>query len=107
MQNLSISRVGEPTVVRGPSTGSAQQQNRYEIRTTPLPAGPRGYNWAMHFGKQHRGGRFLLEHSHVNKIIAECSPDDEPQLIEVVDAAIKKANEEEGKIEYEKGTPGT
>jgi hypothetical protein len=105
MENLNISRDGEPVLKRGPGGGSLTQQNRYEIRTTPaLPANPRGYNWAMFFGKHHKGGRFLLEHNHVDKITAECSPDDEPHLIEVVDATIEKANDEEAKIQYEPGT---
>jgi hypothetical protein len=32
--------------------GSVERQNQYEIHTTPLAAGPRGFNWVMYFGKQ-------------------------------------------------------
>jgi hypothetical protein len=48
-----------------------------------------------------RGGRFLAEHDGINKIVAECWPDDEPHLTEVVDAAIEQANEKEETIPYE------
>jgi|SRR5271155_3683423 len=94
--NLNISRVGEPVLKRGPASGSAQQQNRYEIHTTPLPAGPRGANWRGYFNDQLKGGVFLAEHDGVSKIIAECWPDDAPRLTEVVDAAIGYANEKVG-----------
>jgi len=98
--NLNISRNGEPVLKRGPDVGSVKRQNQYEIHTTPLPAGPRGTNWRGFFGKQLSGGRFLAEHDGISRIVAECWPDDEPDLTEVVDAAIKKANEEEGTISY-------
>jgi hypothetical protein len=73
----------------------------YEIDATPLPTGPRGFNWVMCFGKHLNGGRFLARHNGVNKIVAECWPDDAPHLTEEVDAAIDKANEQEGTISYE------
>ena len=95
--NLNILRIGDPVLKRGPAVGSAKQQNQYEIHTTPLPAGPRGKNWVMCFGKQLPGGRFLAQHNGTNKIVAECWPDDEPELTEAVDAAIERANEEEGR----------
>lgn len=98
--SLNISRVGEPILTRGPSVGSAQQQNQYEIHTTPLPAGPRGANWRGYFNDQLKGGVFLAEHDGISRIVAECWPDDEPGLTEVVDAAIEKANEEEGTLSY-------
>jgi hypothetical protein len=44
-------------------------------------------------------GRFVAQHDGI-KIVAECWPDDEPDLIEVVDAAIEYANEKEGTISY-------
>ncbi|OBK69332.1 hypothetical protein [Mycobacterium sp. 1165178.9] len=103
--NLGISRVGEPKLVSRSSAlfGSvlAQARNVYEIETTPLPAWPRGANWRQQFKKQFSGGdRFRAEHDGVDRIEAACWPDDEPQLIEAVDAAIDKANEEEGTVEY-------
>jgi hypothetical protein len=45
------------------------------------------------------GGKFLAYHDGT-KIVAECWPDDEPNLTEVVDAAIEYANEKEGTISY-------
>lgn len=103
--NLGISRVGEPKPLPRSSAffGSvlAQVRNVYEIETTALPAWPRGANWRQQFKKQFSGGdRFRAEHDGVNKIEAACWPDDEPHLIEAVDAAIEKANEEEGTVEY-------
>jgi hypothetical protein len=103
--NLGISRVGEPKPLPRSSAifGSvlAQARNVYEIETTPLPEWPRGANWRQHFKKQFSGGdRFLAEHDGVDKIEAACWPHDEPYLIKAVDAAIDKANEEEGTIEY-------
>jgi hypothetical protein len=95
-----ITRNGEPELVSGSSRGSVSVQNVYHIATTPLPAGPRGYNWVMLFGKHLRGGRFLARHDGI-KIVAECWPDDESHLAEEVDAAIEKANEDEGAITYE------
>ncbi|MEE2852769.1 MAG: hypothetical protein VX424_08990 [Actinomycetota bacterium] len=103
--NLGISRVGEPKPLHGPRTlfpsALRQVRNVYEIETTPLPAWPRGANWRQHFKKQFSGhDRFRAEHDGVNKIEAACLPDDEPHLIEAVDAAIEKANEEEGTVAY-------
>jgi hypothetical protein len=97
--NLSISRDGEPVLKRGPAVGSVNRQNQYEIRTTPLPAGPRGANWCGYFNSQLKGGQFLAQHDGT-KIVAECWPDDEPSLTAVVDAAIEYANEKEGTISY-------
>jgi hypothetical protein len=56
--NLNISRNGELVLKRGPDVGSAKRQNQYEIKTTPLPAGPRGANWRRYFGKQLPGRPF-------------------------------------------------
>lgn len=103
MENLNISRIGEPVLTRGPDVGSAERQNQYEIHTTPLPDGPRRDNWAISFGKHLPGGRFLAQHDGISKIVAECWPDDEPDLTKEVDAAIEKANEEEGTISYSPG----
>jgi hypothetical protein len=99
--SLNISRIGEPVLKRGQDDSSADLQNQYEIRTTLLPAWPRGTNWRGYFNKQLPGGRFLAQHDGVDKIVAECWPLDEPQLTEVVDAAIGHANKEEGTITYE------
>jgi hypothetical protein len=102
--NLDISRIGEPKLLPGSSAYASvlvQVRNVYEMETTPLPAWPRGANWRQHFKKQFSGGnRFQAEHDGVNKIEAACWPDDEPHLFEAVDAAIEKANEEEGTVEY-------
>lgn len=54
--NLNVSRDGEPVLKRGPAVGSVKRQNQYEIRTTPLPAGPRGVNWCGYFNSQLNGG---------------------------------------------------
>ena len=106
--NLGISRVGEPKLLPGSRAffGSmlTQARNVYQIETTPLPAWPRGANWRQHFKKQFSGGdRFRAEHDGVDNIEAACWPDDDPHLIEAVDAAIEKANQAEGTVQY----PGT
>lgn len=103
--NLGIARIGEPKPLPGSSaffgSVSAQAWNVYEMETTPLPAWPRGANWRQHFKKQFSGAdRFRAEHDGVDRIEAACWPDDEPHLLEAVDAAIEKANEEEGTVEY-------
>ena len=87
----TVSRVGDPRLVRGPSVGSVKQQNQYEIRTTPLPSGPKGTNWRGYFNSQLTGGQFLAQHNGT-KIVAECWPVDEPNLA----AAIDYANEKTG-----------
>ncbi len=109
MENLNISRVpGEPKLLPGSSayaSVSVQVQKDYEIETTPpLPAWPRGPNWQKRFNIQFSGGPFRAEHDGVNKIIVSCYPDDHPDWLKKVDAAIAKANEEEGAISYENGT---
>lgn len=88
----TVSRVGEPVLKRGPSGSSLKQQNQYEIRTTPLPPGPKSANWLGCFNSRLTGGQFLAIHDG-SKIVAECWPDDEPNLTAVVDAAIEYANE--------------
>jgi hypothetical protein len=91
---MTVSRDGEAKLIRGPQTGSLQRPNEYEIRTTPLPPGAHGADWRGCFNSQFTGPRrFRGYHDGINKITVECSPDDEPQLIETVDAAIAYANE--------------
>jgi hypothetical protein len=97
--NLKISRVGEPTLVSNFNTESVKVQNVYKIATTPLPADPRRSNWIMLFDKQLKGP--LLAWHDGNEITVYCNPDEYPDWLELVDAAIEKANEEEGTIQYE------
>ncbi|GBE65990.1 hypothetical protein MFM001_24520 [Mycobacterium sp. MFM001] len=87
-----VSRDGEPELVRGPQPGSAKRPNEYQIRTTPVPAGAHGADWLGLFNSQLAGPPFTAYHDG-NKIIVECRPDDEPTLVETVDAAIEHANE--------------
>ena len=47
---------------------------------------------------------FRAEHDGLNKITVYCYPDEYPDWVERVDAAIEETNEEEGTIPYEKGT---
>ena len=54
--NSNVSRDGDPLLKRGPQVGSAQLQNQYEIRTTPLPTGPKGADWLGCFNSRLRGG---------------------------------------------------
>lgn len=89
---ISVSRDGEPVLKRGPSGSSLDQQNQYEIRTTPLPPDPQRTNWRLCFNERLRGGQFLAIHDGISTIVAECYPADEPNLAAVVDAAIEYAN---------------
>ncbi|WP_407688039.1 hypothetical protein [Mycobacterium sp. HUMS_1102779] len=88
-----VSRDGEPVLVRGPLSGSLQMANKYEIRTTPIPAGHHGTNWLGYFNSQFTGQKAITGYHDGHKITIECWPDDEPRLIETVDAAIEHANE--------------
>ncbi|MGO9927024.1 MAG: hypothetical protein ACLPLP_13115 [Mycobacterium sp.] len=89
-----VSRDGEPELKRGPAGGSIQQQNQYEIRTTPVPAGARGYDWAQFFNSRFTGQRPITGyHDGRDKATIYCWPDDESKLVGTVDAAIKYANE--------------
>jgi hypothetical protein len=72
----AVARDGEPVLTRGPSRGSVKQPNEYKIHTTPVPDEAHGVDWLGFFNSQ-----------------LECWPEDEPQLIEKVDAAIESANQ--------------
>jgi hypothetical protein len=89
-----VSRTGEPQLKRGPGPGpaSAQWPNKYWIRTTPLPAGARGYDWLQLFNSQLLRPPFSGYHDG-NKIDVKCWPDDEPRLTVAIDSAIEYANE--------------
>lgn len=90
-----ISRDGEPELRRGPTPGSRKQPNEYWIRITPVPPGDNGIDWLGHFNSQLSQPPFSGYHDG-NKIIVECWPDDEPNLIEMVDSAIEYADERIG-----------
>lgn len=94
MSGPDIQRVGEPVLIRGPLPGSVKLQNKYEIRTTPLPGGAHGLDWCGCFNSQFTGPRPIPGFHDGNKITVECWPDDEPKLVETVDAAIDYANEQ-------------
>lgn len=87
-----VSRDGEPVLVRGPSSGSMQRPNEYEIRTTPLPSGDVGENWRQCFSSQFTGPRRFRGWHDGKRITIECSEDDASELVETVDAAIEYAN---------------
>jgi hypothetical protein len=87
-----VSRIGEPQLKRGPGPGPGQRPNKYWIRTTPIPAGARRYDWLQLFNSQVLLPPFSGYHDG-NKINVECWPDDEPRLTEAIDSAIEYANE--------------
>jgi hypothetical protein len=87
-----VSRDGKPELIHGQYPGSGKQPNEYTIRTTPVPAGPHGYNWCLYFASQLTGPPFTATHDG-DKITVYCWPDDEPNLPQAVDAAIEYANE--------------
>ena len=88
----NVSRDGEPELIRGSQPGSLQRPNEYEIRTTPIPAGPLGVDWLGYFNSQLTGQRPVRGLHDGSKIIVECSPEDETGLIEAIDSAIEYAN---------------
>ena len=102
--SLNIVRVGEPRLLASPSAAyespSLKMQKDYGIETTPLPERPRGKNRQDCFNDQLRGDPFLAEHNGGNKITVQCHPDECPDWLARVDAAIAKANEIEGTIQY-------
>jgi hypothetical protein len=75
-------------LIRGQLPGSVKLQNKYRIRTTPVPAGAYGVDWLGYFNSQLTSG-----YHNGNEIIVECWPDDESEMIEKVDSAIEYANE--------------
>jgi hypothetical protein len=97
--NLNVSRVGEPRLVSGPNNWSMKAPNEYKVDTTPLAAGPRGYNWFMIFNEQLRGPLLAL-HDRNRIITVYCDPHEYPNWLGLVDAAIEHANEKEGAIPY-------
>ncbi len=88
-----VSRDGEPVLKRGPSTGSARQQNEYTVRTTPIPAGAYGVDWLGSFNSRFTGQTSIPGLHDGSKMTVYCWPDDEPNLFEKVDSAIEYANE--------------
>ena len=89
---VAVARDGEPVLTRGPSPGSVKQPNEYKIHTTPVPGEAHGVDWLGFFNSQLSGPPFSGYHTGT-EIIVECWPQDEPQLIEKVDAAIDSANQ--------------
>lgn len=98
MKCLNIARVEEPVLVSGRSGGSLNVPSEYKGRTTPLPSGPRGINWRGYFNDQLKGP--LVAYHDGTAITVHCDTDDYPDWLELVDAAIEKANEKEGAIPY-------
>ncbi len=88
-----VSRAGEPVLIGGPVPGSVKLQYNYQIRTTPLTVGARGRDWLGYFNSQLKGPEVSAQHDGMKTITVECCPDDEPEWIEKVDAAIEYANE--------------
>lgn len=94
--SLTVSRVGEPELVKGPSRSpSLKEPNEYKVRTTPLPAGPDGVDWCGYFNDQLKQPPITAYHDGT-KITVYCDPDDQPDWLEKVDAAIEQANDREG-----------
>lgn len=89
--SVTVSRVGDPESVHGPSLGSLKQPNKYKIRTTPLPTGPHGVDWRGFFNDQLKGP--LVAYHDGNEITVYGDPDAHPNWLEKVDAAIEQANE--------------
>jgi hypothetical protein len=90
---MSVSRDGEPKLIRGPQTGSLQLQNKYTIRTSALPPGPRGEDWRQCFNSRFPQHHPIAVNHDGNEITAECWPDDKSKMVEEVDSAIEYANE--------------
>ena len=88
----AVVRDGEPVLTRGPSHGSVKQPNEYKIHTTPVPDEAHGVDWLGVFNSQLGRPPFSGYHNGT-EIIVECWPQDEPRLVETVDAAIECANE--------------
>ena len=91
-----VSRVGEPRLVYSPSRGSVKMPNEYKIATTPIPTGPRCLNWLGCFRDQLNGP--LVAWYDGNEITVYCDPDDCPNWLGLVDAAIERANKQVGTI---------
>ena len=87
-----VSRDGQPELIRGQLPGSVRLQNKYKIRTTPIPAGACRRDWIGFFNSKLSQSSVSGNHDG-NEILVECHPDAEPKLIETVDAAIRYANE--------------
>jgi hypothetical protein len=97
-----VSRVGEPRLVHSPSRGyspsrgSVKMPNEYKIATTPIPTGLRCLNWLGFFRDQLNGPLVALHDG--NEITVYCDPDDCPNWLGLVDAAIEHANKQVGTI---------
>ena len=88
-----VCRDGEPELIRGPLPGSLKMQNKYKIRTTPVPAGAHGENWLGFFNSQLSKSPVAGIHNG-NEISVECWPGVESRMVEAVDAAIEYANKQ-------------
>ncbi len=77
----AVERDGEPVLTRGPSRGSVKQPNEAH-----------GVDWLGFFNSQLSQPPFSGHHNG-SEIVVECWPEDEPQLIDKVDAAIDSANQ--------------
>jgi hypothetical protein len=88
-----VARDGEPELIRGQQQGLIPQPNQYRIRTTQIPDGAYGRDWLGFFNSQFTGQRPIRGYHDGKNAIVECSPDDESNLNETVDAAIEYANE--------------
>jgi hypothetical protein len=86
------SRDGEPELIRGQLPGSVQLPNKYNIRTTPVPAGACRRDWIGFFNSKLSQSSVSGYHDG-NAINVEYDPGDESKVIEMVDAAIEYANE--------------
>jgi hypothetical protein len=90
--SITVSRIGEAELVKGPSGSPSleKEQNVYKVRTTPLPASHDAVNWLNYFNEQLKGP--LVAYHNGNEITVYCNPDDYPDWLEKVDAAIEQAN---------------
>lgn len=76
-----------------PTRGSSvKDQQKYRIRTTPLPADPAGIDWRGYFNDRLKQPPVTAYHDG-NEITAYCDPEKHPDWLEKVDAAIEQTNE--------------
>jgi hypothetical protein len=103
--SLKIERVGKPMLLPGDaaySSPSMQVETVYAIATTQLPGWPRGENWQKHFNNNSPFPEGLTAvHDGVNTITVRCDPGKCPDnWLDLVDAAIGQANDNDGTIRY-------
>jgi hypothetical protein len=89
---IAVSRDGEPELKLGPFSGSLKRPSEYWISTTPVPPGDDGVVWLGVFNSLLGSQPPFAGYHDGSKIIVECWPDDEPKLVETVDADIEHAN---------------